>query len=57
MGPRAQFWTGMAGRKIQTIWWQEITRSERFNRAEWLLLGVSAIAFVGVLTMLVRVVN
>jgi hypothetical protein len=45
----------MSGRRSQPAWWQEIARSERFNGAEWLLLGVSALAFAGALMMLVRV--
>ena len=44
----------MAGRKFPDEWWHEITRSERFNRAEWLMLGVSALALAGVALVLAR---
>jgi len=37
-------------------WWREITRSERFNRSEWLLLAVSAGAFSGALIVASRVI-
>jgi hypothetical protein len=45
----------MSGRRTQPAWWQDLYRSERFNGAEWLLLGVSALALAGALLMLVRV--
>ena len=47
----------MAGRKIPDQWWQEITRSERFNSAEWLMLGVSALALAGAAVVLARVLQ
>jgi hypothetical protein len=46
----------MAGRRSEGAWWHAITRSERFNRAEWMLLGVSATALLGAVVMLSRVV-
>ena len=45
----------MSGRKTQHTWWQEITRSDRFNGVEWLLLGVSAFALAGALMVLTQV--
>jgi hypothetical protein len=44
----------MNGRKTEQTWWQEITRSERFNSAEWLLLGVSGSALTAALMVLLR---
>jgi hypothetical protein len=46
----------MTGRKIQDPWWTEIARVEHFNRAEWMLLGVSALTFVGAVSVLLRFV-
>lgn len=45
----------MSGRRGLPERWQEISRSERFNGAEWLLLAVSVLALAGALMMLVRV--
>ncbi|MBK6286881.1 MAG: hypothetical protein IPJ33_08955 [Gammaproteobacteria bacterium] len=45
----------MTGRKTEHTWWQEITRSDRFNGVEWLLLGVSAFALAGALMVLTQV--
>jgi hypothetical protein len=45
----------MSGRRPQAAWWQ-ISRSERFNGAERLLLGVAVLALTGALVVLVRVV-
>lgn len=44
----------MTGRKTEHSWWQEITRSDRFNGVEWLLLGVSAFALTGALMVLMQ---
>jgi hypothetical protein len=46
----------MSARRPQAAWWQELYRSERFNGAERLLLGVAALALTGALVVLVRVV-
>ena len=47
----------MTGRKTEHTWWQEITRSDRFNGAEWLLLGVSAVALAGALLVLMQALD
>lgn len=47
----------MTGRKAPPTWWQEIVRSERFNGAEWLMLGVSAMALAGAVLVFVRVLT
>jgi len=47
----------MSARKPPQYWWHEITRSERFNGAEWLMLGVSAIALAGAVVVVVRVLQ
>jgi len=44
----------MAEQSSERSWWHEITRSDRFNRAEWMLLGVSGLAFVGVILVLAK---
>ena len=47
----------MSGRKLPEQWWQEIIASERFNGAEWLMLGVSALALAGAAVALVRIIH
>jgi len=47
----------MSGRRTHAAWWQGLSRSERFNGAERLLLGVSALALSGILVMLIRVLG
>ncbi|MBP6382355.1 MAG: hypothetical protein KBG29_07145 [Pseudomonadales bacterium] len=47
----------MSGRRPQVAWWQELYRSERFNGAERLLLGVAALALTGALVVFIRVVT
>jgi hypothetical protein len=47
----------MSGRKIPNGWWQEIIGSERFNGAEWLMLGVCALALAGAAVALARVLQ
>jgi hypothetical protein len=47
----------MSGRRTHAAWWQGFSRSERFNGAERLLLGVSALALSGILVMLIRVLG
>ncbi len=46
----------MSSRRDHLAKWQETPRNERFNRAEWLLLGVSVVAFTAALVMFIRVV-
>jgi len=40
---------------LDTGWWREISRKERFSRSEWVLLGVSASSLIGALVAVVRV--
>jgi type IV secretory pathway TrbF-like protein len=47
----------MSGRKILNQWWQELIGTERFNSAEWLMLGVSALALAGAAVALARVLQ
>ena len=47
----------MSGRRPQAAWWQELYRSERFNGAERLLLGVAVLALTGALVVFIRVVT
>ena len=44
----------MAEQNTERNWWHVITRRDRFNRAEWALLGVSALALIGVVLMLAK---
>lgn len=46
---------GMTGRKTPQYWWHDILRGERYSSAEWLMLGVSAIALTGAMVVLARV--
>ena len=45
----------MTERKSPQTWWHEMVRSERFNGAEWAMLGVSAMALAGALVVFVRI--
>ncbi|HND15172.1 MAG TPA: hypothetical protein PLN78_09340 [Pseudomonadales bacterium] len=49
-------WRSMSGRRDHLARWQETSHSERFNRVEWLLLGVSALAFTAAFVMFIGVV-
>jgi len=51
------FRNGMSGRRTHAAWWQGLSRSERLNGAERLLLGVSGLALSGILVMLIRVLG
>ena len=46
----------MSGRRDHLARWQETSHSERFNRVEGLLLGVSALAFTAAFVMFIGVV-
>lgn len=43
--------------RLPQDWWREITASERFNGAEWLMLAVSALAIAGTAVALARVLQ
>lgn len=47
----------MNDRHDQLAWGRTVSRRERFNGTEWLLLGVSVLAFTTAMVLFVRVVS